>query len=73
MVFGAAKFTISNAPGAMTCGIPTSPAASSLLGPALRIPPTSSSANSVVVASRTPAINPLRIRSSIARPPVPVA
>ena len=44
-----------------------------LVGPAVRIPPTNSSASSVVVVLRTPAKIPSEISPSIASPPVPVA
>ena len=42
---------MSSAPSETTCGIPSSPAASSRSGPAENTPPTSSSASSVVVTS----------------------
>ncbi|PIL25875.1 hypothetical protein GSI_11628 [Ganoderma sinense ZZ0214-1] len=67
------KFTISSAPSDTTCGTPLRAAASSRCGPAVRTPPTSSSASSVVVRSRTPSKNPAEVRRSSARPPAPDA
>ena len=67
------KFTMSSAPSETICGTPLLAAASSRCGPAGRTPPTSSSASSVVVRSRTPSKNPSDVRRSSARPPAPVA
>ena len=63
----------STAPGITSCGIPTAPAASSRVGPAVQMPPLSSSVTSLVVQSRTPAKTPRRTRSSIVAPPLPLA
>ena len=57
----------------LVAGAPILAAASSRRGPAVSTPPTSSSAHSVVVMSRTPAIFPDSTRLSSVRPPVPVA
>ena len=67
------KLTMSSAPTLTTCGIPLLIAAFNRSGPAERMPPTCSSASSVVVRSSTAEISPSRINASIARPPTPVA
>ena len=64
---------MSRQPGVTMAGVPVLPAASSRVGPAPRMPPTNSSAHSVVVMSSTPAVMPASTSDSIARPPVPVA
>src|SRR5438128_5079040 len=64
---------MSSAPSETTCGIPARPAASSLSGPAESTPPTSSSASSVVVRSRTPLRKLDSTSASMDCPPVPVA
>lgn len=70
VVFGV---TISIAPGSTTCGMPRELAACKRSGPALKKPPHSSSASSVVVKSSTASITPCSTNSSMARPPVPLA
>ena len=57
----------------MTTGMPAFAAASMRVGPALRVPPQSSSAHSVVVMSSTPTAMPLSMTASIDFPPAPVA
>ena len=61
------------APTETTCGNALPAGGGQASGPAVRMPPTSSSASSVVVMSRTPAISPSAISDSIACPPLPVA
>ena len=55
---------MSAAPVETTWGMPIAPAAVSRSGPALRKPPTCSSASSVVVRSSTPAISPSAKRAT---------
>src|SRR5688572_27509266 len=69
----AQKFTMSSAPHDPTYGIGFLAKTSMRVGPAVRTPPTSSSAISVVVTSSTPARRPESTSFSIDWPPVPVA
>ena len=64
---------MSKQPGPTTAGIPTRPVAFIRSGPAVRTPPTNSSASSVVVRSSTPATIPESMIVSIDLPPAPVA
>ena len=64
---------MSRQPGVTIAGTPLRAAASRRVGPAFKIPPTNSSAHSVVVMSNTPLTMPDSISDSIVRPPVPVA
>ena len=72
-VSGGPNVPISVAPSDTTWGVPARPPASRRSGPALKIPPTTSSVSSVVVTSRTPLMKPERTSYSMARPPDPVA
>src|SRR5882757_1138670 len=66
------KLTMSSAPKLTAWGMPARPAAVSRVGPAENTPPTSSSASSVVVMSRTPETKPASISPSMDIPPTPV-
>ena len=67
------KLAMSTQPGTRTTGIPAFDAARHRSGPALRMPPHTSSASSVVVMSSSAVMYPSVISASMVRPPEPVA